>query len=708
MTFENLAFLWALPLSVIPIIIYYLMRYRSLKVVWGANYVLERALERLKKTFYLDQMILLALRVLACAALVMAFARPQSKASSSIVSSSGTHRVLILDTTYSMLAGEKNQTRWDRAKSTMKSLAATWGRGEVWSLYLLEEKPRWVIDAQTVETPEKTASVIDGMQISESRASLAKAMETITEKFPSGRLEIYLFADDQAASWAGMETIQPPQAGSPRIYWNNPPLEARNNLAVTAVRFAHPRGIVRHPLRLFVSVRNFSDSPVEGAELDVLVDGLFFGKTPVSLLPGQEAWTYMDLVFDRPGPHYATAHTGHDVLDFDNGMSAGVDIAEKLAVLVLADLAKSAKFDSSWEFLQMAGRVQKLVDEEGTPLFRKGAFEFTVCRDNSTSEALAAADVVVLDGGRAVTGQLASEISGYVSRGGGIILAADETVDAKAWNQLLGEAGLLPATLQKLRVEALGGERFQSVARGPFESEALRTFETQEDGDISQAQFFSWYEFGEIPEGTAVLARFSDQKPLVLRRRSELGCVLLLASGLSGRGNNLIAREFFLPFLFRLASEAASAANYPRTVGRGAPIGLRVKNPDGIKGMTFTMEGRDPVSLTPLEQAGELRVMVAEGSPVSGLGSILVARAEGAERVWYGVQGDRPDSDLCPLDPQLKKNLMDRFGIVEVSDWPKLEEILRSGRAGSEWHHLVVVALLIFLFLEMLLELRFL
>ena len=46
MSFLNSGFLWALPLGAIPIIIYYLMRFRSLKIVWGANYVLERALEK--------------------------------------------------------------------------------------------------------------------------------------------------------------------------------------------------------------------------------------------------------------------------------------------------------------------------------------------------------------------------------------------------------------------------------------------------------------------------------------------------------------------------------------------------------------------------------------------------------------------------------------------------------------------------------------
>ncbi|MBF0245111.1 MAG: hypothetical protein HQL31_07540, partial [Planctomycetes bacterium] len=55
MNFLNGAFLYALPLGLIPVLIYFLLRYRSLKVTWGATYILERALGRIKKLLFLKQ-----------------------------------------------------------------------------------------------------------------------------------------------------------------------------------------------------------------------------------------------------------------------------------------------------------------------------------------------------------------------------------------------------------------------------------------------------------------------------------------------------------------------------------------------------------------------------------------------------------------------------------------------------------------------------
>ncbi|MDP6355757.1 MAG: BatA domain-containing protein, partial [Planctomycetota bacterium] len=198
--FLNPTYLYALPLGLIPIIIYYLMRYRSLKVVWGANYVLERALERLKKQLYLDQIILLALRTLVCLGLVLLFARPVARQHDSVVSSTGIHRVIILDGSYSMRAGETGNTRWDRSTEAMHELVKTWGRGEKWSLLLIGKEPEWIVDSAIVETPEASLELIRRIKTSESRAALAKSLEAAATKFANESVELYLFVDDQAST----------------------------------------------------------------------------------------------------------------------------------------------------------------------------------------------------------------------------------------------------------------------------------------------------------------------------------------------------------------------------------------------------------------------------------------------------------------------------------------------------------------------------
>jgi hypothetical protein len=416
-----------------------------------------------------------------------------------------------------------------------------------------------------------------------------------------------------------------------------------------------------------------------------------------------------DVKFDAAGPHYVTARLAADALEYDNTMSAGVEVSEKLGVLVLRDKARAGKLDSAWEFLRVAAQVEKNVDAEGLPIFAMGPLNFTLCDGPVDSKILAGADVVLLDGGKALSAELAGQLNDYVASGGGLVLAADgNSIDAGAWNDLLGRNGLLPAPLARLHIEELGGERFVSLARNEFGAEAMRPFETDEDGDISNARFFRWWDLGETPANSTVLARFSDRQPYMVSRRGDLGCTVLLASGLSGRGNNLVAREFFLPMIFRLFTEAASGSDYPRTVGRRQPIRIRTGAVDSVRGVTFAMEGREPAAVPVTElKAGGSAAIIPDGADVTGLGSMLVARSQGATRAFYGIQGPRVDSDLTPMEAPLKKTIVDRMGLIEVADWAQLDEVLKASRSSSEWYHWAIVAMIALLIGEMLMQRRF-
>ena len=676
MNFVHPAILWALPFALVPVIIYYLMRFRSLTVTWGANYVLERALARLRKKLHLDQIILLALRTLAATLLVLTFARPSSTAKTAAGAGTGLQHVVLVDGSYSMLAGEAGRTRWDRALATLKQLTTTWSRGETWSVCLLADKPIWLVAGQPVGSVSDVNAVLAKLATTETALPLARGLAAIRQRFPQGNFDLYIFADDQATAWQKAEVI----AGV-KTYWVNPPLSSRANAAVTAARFGSDKNLVGHPSRLFVTVQNFSDEAMPDAAVDVLVDGVFHGRESVALLPRQERQLTVDLVFDKAGSHHATVRLGKDALAYDNSLSAGIEIVEHLSVLVLRDKEQSGKFASAWEFLQNAGRAT-------------GALLFNLGNGDCTRQTLAAADVVVLDGGCTLTPALAALLREYVTAGGALVLAGDEQVNGPAWNAMR----LLPAQLGALHREPIGGNTYQTLTRSGFAASPLRAFATDEDGDITTAKFYTWRELGAISDGTTVLASFADGHPWLVRKRFGPGSVTLLTTGLNGAGNNLIVREYFIPMLVRLFTDAAAGSSFPRTVGCGEPIRLRLK--PGTRSVTFQPENAGPVVITPQKEVAT----VASGWNRSGLASFLVMRDDQPTRVWIGVQGERVDSDLTPLTPAAKAQL----GLVEVADWPQLDEALKASRRGGDWHHWAVAALLAVLFGELLMQQRFL
>ncbi|GMV80714.1 MAG: hypothetical protein AMXMBFR7_18980 [Planctomycetota bacterium] len=702
MTWVHPALLWALPVALLPIAIYYLMRFRSLSVRWGAHYVLARALARYKKNLYWEQIVLLGLRALACAALVLAFARPTSSAPAETLSGTGVTRIVVLDASYSMLAGPEGSSRWSRTLDALRELAGQWGRGEEWSLYRMGETPRWLVERARVSDPLRTAEAFEGLEPDEASANLAQALGEIAARFPNEKVELYVCADDQASTWEGMDAWIWPTEPRPDVFWINPPLEDRGNLAVTGVRLAGARVLRKHPVQAVVSVKNFGAAAVQDAEVELLLDGTHLSRESISLLPGQQGELTIPVLLDESGSHALSARVSGDALAFDNRFSAGLEVSERITVQVPRDADKRGKFDSCWAFLELAQQIQQRTTEDGAAIFHAAPLVFASPDGEPELSGPGAPEVVILDGGFALNDARTEALRGFVARGGALVLAADDRVDAAAWNTQLGAAGLLPAALGEMRTEPLAGERFERIAKARLERGGFSAFASAEDGDVEEARFFAWYETAPPTQEAQVLAWYAGGTPYALLRRGPggSGSILLLTAGLNGRDNNLAVREFFLPFLYRLFMAGVSEAGLARTVERGAPIRIPTRTGEA-QAATWTLGTQPP---RPLQRqagtAGEVWTL-PEGSDRTGLGSVLLVNGSANQRIWLGVQGPRMDSDLRALEPASKAAFLERTGALECPDARTLLDHLRARQSGDEWHHWAMWGVLAFLLGEL-------
>ncbi len=77
-SFLSSLFLWALPLAAVPVVIHLLHRRRRQVVRWGAMQLLLESVPHKRRIWHINDLLLMLLRVLAVAAVVLAFARPQA------------------------------------------------------------------------------------------------------------------------------------------------------------------------------------------------------------------------------------------------------------------------------------------------------------------------------------------------------------------------------------------------------------------------------------------------------------------------------------------------------------------------------------------------------------------------------------------------------------------------------------------------------
>lgn len=689
MTFSNPWLLWALPAALAPLVIHFLMRWWHKDVVWGAQYVLARALARFRRRVQWLRWLRIGLRVAALALLAVLFAgpRPAEQAAEHV----GRHRIVIVDGSYSMeaetsLDGSIIQTRWDRMRVGLSSLLDTWPEGDTWSLYFLGGESGWVLRDQPVSDRSGALEAIDALRVGNHRAQLARGLSEVAEACDGTRTVLYLFVDDQAISWEGVEdaAARLPE-GMPR-YWVNPPVASRHNLAVTQVRLSHQRILRGHPCSVFAAVRNFGTQPVKHLEVSVMADGAFRSRETVSLIPGQEEWVHGEVTFDAAGSHYVTARLPRDVLASDNVMAAGIDVMDALRVAVLRD-PQVERFQSAWSFLSEAGAVFG----KGS---RRGRVELELVTDEVVEPRLSGADVVLLDAGRTLDQRTTDALRRFVRNGGGLVLAAGPNVDAARWNELLGASDLLPAPLTRQNVRDFASGDFVNLQRTDFESEGLRSFEKVDDGDLAEGRFYSWHEVGELAPDTRILARFTDGAPFALLRRFKMGRTLLLTAGLEGNGNNLPVREFFFPLITELFTEAACGAVHPRTVRTGRPIRCLAPNPRSLRRTSFVEEGAAPAELRVERNEGRSEAVLVEGARMPGVCSVVFETDFGLRRTWFGAQGPRVDSDLTPLRPERVQDLSERLRMKPVAG---IEEMQRLETAAIQRDYVPLVCLVLLL-----------
>jgi hypothetical protein len=681
LSFVNSHLLWALPLAAAPVIIYFLMRFRAVVVPWGADYVLVRALERLRKKFFIDQLLLMALRTLAAAAIVLAIARPvtsrQQGGGAGTVQASGVHHIVVLDdsaSTLARLAGGGATTIWEREREILSRLVATWGRGERWSILRAAGEPRFVREYAEVTDPRETVAFVESLEPpGEESASLGRALAMAIAAAGDRPAEIVLISDDQATSWAGAEDALPAGGKKREVTWVRLAPRDRNNLAVTGLEVRPEVCLAGHPCTVEVKVRNFSATPADDVAVEVLLDGSFAARSSTPIQPGQEATLTFAITPSAAGSHRIAARLPDDVLPADDESFAGIDVRERATVIVCRDPAKKGTFASAGGFLSLMAEVAARAKGDAGPLLAAAPVVVETCTEDCSAAKLAKGDVVVVDGGSRVDPPLVAALGQRVDAGAAVMLAPEPGIEREPWNAAFSAAGLLPARV----VGAVEGSPGMEPARRLPRSAAV---------------FHSWLDLEPVAGQSVVLKSFSDGGPFAVALARRGGTVVELAAGLNGRINNMVVCADVLPLFIDLVTEAMSRAAYPRTVQVGEPIALALPAADGVAGVTFTIGDAEP---EPVEPAAVVRL--AGGAKRSGLASFLVLARDAAqgvaERIWIGVQGPRADADLTPLAKDREAALASTVDLATVGSWEELDRLLEERRTGRDWQPWVLVAL---------------
>jgi hypothetical protein len=230
-----------------------------------------------------------------------------------------------------------------------------------------------------------------------------------------------------------------------------------------------------------------------------------------------------------------------------------------------------------------------------------------------------------------VPAALDQALRGYVRAGGSLLIALGPSSAAR---KRVPVADLL---IRETRYAARDGERFQNVA-------------TLDPAHPATRQSSNWagvkvYRSVRVEPGSArVLAKLSDETPLLIEQPAGEGRVLIFASTLDNISNDFPVHTGFVPFVDASAHYLARLDDRPANLTVGSYLDLRTgREPSGAAIEVFDPHGSRAMTLAESAQAQNIQ-LTQEG--------FYEVRRPNRHNELVAVNPDRRESDFDVIPPE--------------------------------------------------------
>jgi Aerotolerance regulator N-terminal/von Willebrand factor type A domain len=632
--------------AAVPLVIHLTGRRRAPVKRFGAIDFLLGSNRRVARRLRLREAILLAMRVISCAALALVMTKPFVSCSSGAVSVARGPQavVLVVDDSFVMGYSVEGESLLSRARTAARQVISELGpEAEIAVVTTTALTGREELSRDHLRLRDQLDALRPSARAPDTSAALARAAALLDTSSQTQRT-VYLFS---ALSQVGFTPGQPAwRGGGPRFYAVPIGPDELPNLAVVSVAAERHPELGPRGVEVAAEIANYGPARVEGRVVSLRVAGKEVARGLVSLAAGEKATKRFAATLPEGSRAVeVVVELDGDALALDDRRYLSVELRRDVRILLVDGDPRTVHHDDETFYLEKALRPGDR-DDSAIRIV-------TSTVDELSRRRLADYDVVFLCNVPPLDPSWVAELSSWVQRGGGLFVSVGDHVDADAYN-----AAMAPLLAQELRTP-------RQLAASPKEPEArvermgrieakhpIFSIFSEKAAGLREASFWKIYLLGPTSsaEGKETLARFTNGAPaLVLARRGQ-GRLLLFTSSLDRDWNDLPIQIGYLPFVQQsarfLARAPVSEPDAEVVVGRarevpiaGDDVRLDVTNPSG-KRTTFDgprLLGRTQVTFGETEEPGFYRVVsttsLGRQRPSSPFAVNLDARGSDTRRV---------------------------------------------------------------------------
>ena len=590
----------------LPFWIHLLRQYRSTPHPFSSLMFFEQRTQSSIKHRRLRYLLLLSLRVLLLLLIAFAFANPFVTRTSG--GASGRKMLIIgVDNSFSMRYGD----HLARAKQQALQAVSNLNSGERGQVLAVNSHIQFL--TQPVEDADQLKAAIQAIQPTDEHSSygeFARALRTIAQasKIP---LEVHFISDMQKSSMPPAFADLRLGSDTNLIFHSVADSKAPNWLVESVIA----PGKIYDPKKVHVqAVIAGVGTEATKRTASLVLDGKTLESKSIDI-PANGRATVEFLSLESPyGFHKAEIRIQpDDSLREDDLFPFAVERADPHPVLFLHQGGQSRGelyYRAALESVPEAGFVIEPlpVEQAANQAFSKYAF------------------VVLSDIGSMPAG-LENSLRVYVNGGGSLLVALGPASVAMQRVPVSGEA------IQSSSYASREGDRFQTVASADAEHPSLRRA-----NKLEGVQFLQ--DVRVDPGQSRVIARLTNQDPLLLEKQIGEGRVLVFTSTFDNLANDFPLHSSFVPFVEQTARYLGRQQDSSTNVAVDSYIELRSVKEHGAAVEVTDPDGKHPLSL---KEAAS-----AQSFQVNREGFYEIHRGNGRQEM-VAVHADRRESDLTPI-----------------------------------------------------------
>ncbi|MDZ4822294.1 MAG: BatA domain-containing protein [Flavobacteriales bacterium] len=419
MNFVYPSILWALGALSIPIIVHLFNFRRFKKVLFPNVSFLKEIKQETQSKSRLKHLLILASRLLAIAAIVLAFAQPFIPTTQKAAVTGNRAVGVYIDNSFSMEAEHEGGMLLELARNKAFEIVNAFAPSDKFQLLTNDFEGRHL----RLVSREEMTDLIHEIQISPKSRKISETFSRLRDGLNSSGIDnktAFLLTDLQKSS-TDLEDLENDTTIQLRLV---PSLAStRSNLFIDSVWFDTPVRLLNQPEALNVRIGNSSADEKNNIPLSLRVNGEQKSVATVNVPANSKA--DVELTFSNTGAGIKQCIVSIDdhPVSFDNQFYFSFDVAEQILVTNIGNTSGAS------------GPVATLFSED--PYFRYAQMSAA----NIDFGELQKQNLVVLDQLIEMSSGLQSELEKFVNAGGSIFIVPAPEADVVSYNNLLSKLG---------------------------------------------------------------------------------------------------------------------------------------------------------------------------------------------------------------------------------------------------------------------------